>query len=313
MNEMVQKYQGAPWLKFIDTPPLESSLKAIADVMAKEAEYPLSPGNELYCFDYSTPDTMTLEDIKTPAGTQIWLYTPKGYSGKKLFYYIHGGGFMRGNGPWCRHNAIALVQEIGVPVAAVEYHYTPEYKYPVALNDCDDAYKYLTETRQVAASDLIMGGESAGGTFTMAMAVRLKAQGRPLPSALVNSSAYLDFSLEGDSYSKNLGVDPTFTMDMHPSVPFYLADMSKVKDPEVSPIFGDYAGFPPTFWTVDETEIFLSDALRGADKLHKAGVPTEAYITHGFVHVFLFEAPEIPESKALYAEIKAFLQKHKAI
>ncbi|MDR0909018.1 MAG: alpha/beta hydrolase [Spirochaetaceae bacterium] len=318
MNAMVEKYKGAPWLNYVAAPPEPKSLRMLDAVMKKEEAYPLYPGNELLCFDYTVPEDIAFDDhfMKgTPegGGLHLYLYKPKAYTGKKWFFYIHGGGFMRGNGPWCKHNALALAKELGINVAACEYHYTPAFKYPVALNDVEEAYRYIRDKMGIEPNNIIMGGESAGGTYTMAMAQRLRSQGRPLPSALVNMSAYLDLTLEGESYTANYGVDPTFTVDMKPTVPFYLADMDLVRNPEVSPIFADVKDYPPTFFACDETEIFLSCALTSCDKLQKAGVPCEGYITHGFVHVFMFEAPEIPESKKFYAELKKFLETHKVI
>jgi acetyl esterase/lipase len=126
-------------------------------------------------------------------------------------------------------------------------------------------------------------------------------------------SAYLDLSLKGPSYSANLGVDPTFTDSLEPSIPYYLDDLSKVCDPEVSPIYGDYSGFPPTFYAVDDTEIFLSDALIGCDRLYKLGIPCHALVTHGLVHVYEFEEVNIKESRHFYAELKKFLQQNKIL
>jgi acetyl esterase/lipase len=251
---------------------------------------------------------MTLEDIKTPGGRQIWLYKPKGYTGKKIFYYIHGGAFMRGNGPWCRSIAIGLVKHWGIPVAACEYRYTPEFKYPSALDDVEDCYNYLLNELHYSPKDIFMGGESAGGTYTMALCARLRRQGRELPSALINWSAYLDLSLEGESYTKNIGVDPIFTMSLEPSIPFYLEDLSLRKDPEVSPVYSDFTDYPPTYFAVDETEIFLSDALTVSDKMHKLGIPVKAYITNGLVHVYQCEDQFLKESIDLYNDIKKFLE-----
>jgi acetyl esterase/lipase len=85
------------------------------------------------------------------------------------------------------------------------------------------------------------------------------------------------------------------------------ADENQLSHPEVSPIYSDMKGFPPTFFTVDDTEVFLSDSLIAADRLHKLGIRTRAFITHGFVHVFAFEVPDAPEAQSLFQAIRKFI------
>jgi acetyl esterase/lipase len=89
-------------------------------------------------------------------------------------------------------------------------------------------------------------------------------------------------------------------------VPFYLDDPGIDHDPEVSPIYSDMKGWPPTIFFADDTEVFVSDALIAADRLHKQGIRTEAYITHGLIHVYMFEMPEVPESAVCYEKIREF-------
>jgi acetyl esterase/lipase len=85
------------------------------------------------------------------------------------------------------------------------------------------------------------------------------------------------------------------------------ADENQLTDPEVSPIYSDMKGFPPAIFAVDDTEVFLSDSLRAADKLHRLGIKTKAIVSHGFVHVFAFETPGVPESLALFKAIREFV------
>jgi acetyl esterase/lipase len=141
----------------------------------------------------------------------------------------------------------------------------------------------------------------------MALMVRLKRQGRELPGACVCVSAFLDFSAESPSYTLNNGIDPLFSsINFHETASFYLDDLSLLHAPEVSPKYADFTGFPETIFFADDTEVFVSDSLIGADKLHKLGIRTEAYITHGLTHVYAFEMPELPESHTVYKRIKEF-------
>jgi hypothetical protein len=79
-----------------------------------------------------------------------------------------------------------------------------------------------------------------------------------------------------------------------------------VYDPEVSPIYGDFRDFPETIFFADDTEVFVSDALIAADKLHRLGIRVEAFITHGLTHCYGIEMPDLPESQVFYGRIRKF-------
>jgi acetyl esterase/lipase len=313
MDDVVKKllagYEDAPWLIHISDPPSEETIKATEAGAAKQADYPLAPGNELEYLDDTTPPGVTREDIPMPTeGLNMYLYIPENLPAdeKRIIYYIHGGGFMRGNKWWCRQNAISHLRYLGLPVCAVEDHYTPEFKYPTGIDDCEWGWNYLINEKGYKPENIIVSGESAGGTYTMALAVRLKSKGLPMPRNLVVLSGYLDFALESPSYTLNFGVDPTFNIDMHPTIEFY-TPLGKVKEPEVSPVYADVEGFPPTFFAADDTEIFFSDSLIVADKMHKKGIPCRVLASHGLVHVYQLEMPDLPVSQRMWGLLKDFI------
>ncbi|MDR1815704.1 MAG: aminotransferase class I/II-fold pyridoxal phosphate-dependent enzyme [Clostridiales Family XIII bacterium] len=307
MNPLFNEYVGAPWLEHVETEPSPYAKKRQPEIFKEQEAYPMSPGNELTYLDDSTPAGVEREqDIEMPNGLHMYHYVPKQRdpSERRAIYYIHGGGFMRGNGRWCRLNAITQVKNLGLPVYAVEYRYTPENKYPKGLDDATWGWDYLVNTRGLGPADIIVSGESAGGTYAMALCARLRRQGRPLPGGLVILSGYLDMTLTSPSYKANFGIDPVFTVDLSLFVPYYIDDLSKLKEPEVSPIYSDFTGYPKTFFCVDDTEVFLSDALIVCDKLARLGIECKAYVPHGLMHVFPFEMPDIPESQKAWLEVR---------
>ncbi|MDR1796401.1 MAG: aminotransferase class I/II-fold pyridoxal phosphate-dependent enzyme [Clostridiales Family XIII bacterium] len=307
MTSIFKDYKSAPWLEHVETEPSPYAKKRMPEIFKEQAPYPMSPGNELDYLDDSTPAHIRRgSDIDMPNGLHMYHYAPKGLvpDEKRVVYYIHGGGFMRGNGRWCRMNAITLAKNLGLPVYACEYRYTPENKYPKGLDDAEWGWDYLTKERGVDPAHILVAGESAGGTYAMALCARLRRKGAALPGGLVIFSGYLDMTLSSPSYKENFGVDPTFTVDLSLFVPYYIDDLSKLKEPEVSPIFSDFTGYPKTFFCVDDTEVFVSDALIVCDKIARLGIPVKAYVPHGLMHVFPFEMPDIPESQKVWLEIR---------
>jgi acetyl esterase/lipase len=310
VHELFKDYEGAAWLTHITSDPSPEAQKEIPQLMKELENYPMAPGAELDFLDDRTPEGMTREDVDAPHGLHFYHYEPaekNPASDGRVIYYVHGGGFMRGNEYWCRFNAIHQAERLGLPVYACEYRYTPENKYPKGLDDVEWGWNRLVNDLGIDPKKIIITGESAGGTYEFALMVRLKRQGRELPSSCVCISGFLDFSAESPSYTLNNGIDPLFSIDFHETASFYIDDLSLWHDPEVSPKYADFTGFPETIFFADDTEVFVSDALIGADKLHKLGIRTEAYITHGLTHVYAFEMPELPESHTCYERIRKFL------
>jgi acetyl esterase/lipase len=309
LRELFKDFEGAPWLTHIESDPSPEAQKRIPEMMKELEAYPMAPGNELDFLDDSTPPGITREDFDAPHGLHLYHYEPetKDPAEDRIIFYIHGGGFMRGNEYWCRFNAINQVKQLGLPVYACEYRYTPENKYPKGLDDVEWAWNYLVNDLGLDPKKIIVTGESAGGTYETALMVRLKRQGRELPGAgCVCISGFLDFAAESPSYTLTHGIDPMFSIDFNETMKFYLDDASMKYDHEVSPKYADFTGFPDAIFFADDTEVFVSDALIGADKLHKLGIRTEAHITHGLTHVYAFEMPELPESQTFYRRIREF-------
>jgi len=318
MNPLFEKYKDKPWLTHTETEPSKETTDWIPKLIEYGKQYPMAPGSELEWLDDATPDNITKKEISLPTGFLMYKYALKDPAQKsdpeqdsnqaRVIYYIHGGGFMRGNTNWCRSNALRQVENFGLPTYACTYRYTPAFKYPAALDDVEAGYNYLVNDLGILPENIVVTGESAGGTLMLALCARLRRQGRELPSKLIVMSGYLDFTLQGESYRYNLGKDIMFTMDLSPTVAFYTDKTGDaLKDPEISPIYSDFTGYPPTFFVADDTEVFVSDALAGADRMDQAGVPVNVHITHGLWHCFQFETPDIEESKILYKEMKAWL------
>jgi acetyl esterase/lipase len=308
LREIFRDYEGAAWLTHSGSDPSPEAQKRMPELMKKMEAYPMAPGNELDFLDDSTPDGITREDIDAPHGLHMYHYEPpdRDPAEERIIYYVHGGGFMRGNEYWCRTNAILQVKNLGLPVYAGEYRYIPEYKYPKGIDDVEWGWNHLVNDLGVDPKKIIISGESAGGTYEMSLMLRLGRQGRELPAGCICISGMLDMSAESPSYTLNNGIDPMFSIDFKSMLPFYLDNAAMVHDPEVSPRYGDFTGFPETIFFADDTEVFVSDALIAADRMHRLGIRVEAHITHGLTHCYGIEMPELPESRVFYERIRAF-------
>ncbi len=161
-----------------------------------------------------------------------------------VYFDIHGGALVIGGGECCRAMAINAAARVRRRTWSVDYRMPPDHPYPAALDDCLAAYRALLAVR--APERVVVGGASAGGNLAAALLLRARDEGLPLPAALVLLTPEVDLTESGDSFRTNLGVDTVLTRSLAEANALYAGDHD-LEHPYVSPLFGDFAGFPPTF------------------------------------------------------------------
>ena len=80
-----------------------------------------------------------------------------------------------------------------------------------------------------------------------------------------------------------------------------------VTNPYLSPLFGDYEGFPPMLIQVGSYEMLLSDSVMLARKAKEAGVKVRLSIYEGMFHVFQMAPLTLPECKRAWVEVGHFI------
>ncbi|MEP2828420.1 alpha/beta hydrolase [Parvibaculum sp.] len=256
---------------------------------------------------------------KLPAGIEVEALRFGGVAAEKItapearqdkaFLYIHGGGFVAGSPRTHRPLTWRLAKDIGIPVYAIDYRLAPEHPYPAGLDDCVTAYKALLD-KGIPAKSVLVGGDSAGGNLTLALALRLKAEGLPLPAALICLSPATDMTGSGESRHSNAEADSMFVEEMMDSLmPVYCPGADE-RDPFISPLFGDVSGFPPTLFQVGEREMLRDDSTRMAAALKSAGVETAIEVWPKVWHVWQLNADMLPEAREAIAHMVRFAKQH---
>ena len=84
-----------------------------------------------------------------------------------------------------------------------------------------------------------------------------------------------------------------------------------LKDPQLSPIYGDFSGFPPAILTSGTRDLFLYVlTVLTRRKLRRAGVEAELQVFEGMSHAQYNFEPTAPESKEAFTEIARFFDRH---
>ncbi len=83
-----------------------------------------------------------------------------------------------------------------------------------------------------------------------------------------------------------------------------------MKDPLISPVYGDFDGFPPTYLVTGTRDLFLSNTVRVHRKLRAAGATADLMVFEGVSHGDYLLWADTPESREALAELGDFLLAH---
>ena len=214
-----------------------------------------------------------------------WVSVNRAHMKKYVILHCHGGGYSTGSSLYARTLTSKLASSTSMDVLCFDYRLAPEHPYPAALEDAMRAWNYLM-LLGYGARDVILTGDSAGGNLALALVLKLKEEGRLLPRGLVLMSPWTDLTSSGKSFETKAELDPVLDREYIDNMIQAYAGERDVKNPLISPLFGDFTGFPPTYIQVGENEILLSDSLRLHQALVDANVSVKMEHFPGMWHVF---------------------------
>ena len=198
--------------------------------------------------------------------------------------YLHGGGYTCGSLEYAKGFAATLASECGVRAFCAAYRLAPENRYPAALDDALEAYRYLLG-KGYAAHQILLCGESAGGGLIYALCLKLKELGLPLPCGLIGISPWTDLTGSGKSYEEHREIDPSMTPEL---LQFYAKCYTDdPTDPFCSPLFGDLTGLPPSLLFVGGDEVMLDDTRMLHEKLLESGCRSKMIVAPERWHAYV--------------------------
>jgi acetyl esterase/lipase len=205
-------------------------------------------------------------------------------------FYVHGGGFTTGGGIGAAYAAMSVAGLANLKTYAVDYRMPPFHRFPAGLDDTVEAYRWVLQRHDPA--HIAVYGPSAGGGLAASFLLKARDLGLPMPAACVLHTPEADLTEAGDSFETNADADGVLKR-LTQSIALY-ADGHDLRDPYLSPIFGDFTkGFPPTILTSGTRDLFLSNTVLMHRALLRAGIEAELHIWEAMGHTgFLGAAPE---------------------
>lgn len=266
--------------------------------------------NSVLAFVPSPPRGTRTVNVDAGGVRALSVSTDQSREGRRVLY-LHGGGYVMGSPDHYGDFLWRLARVTSARILCPYYRLAPEHPFPAALDDAVRAYAWLLAQRAPPRELLIMG-DSAGGGLVLAMLLRLRDEGLPLPAAAVALSPWTDLALTGASVAENADVDLTLSPQRAESFAGHYLAGCDPRHPYASPLYGDLRGLPPILIQVGTDEILRDDSVRMAEKLRAAGSPVEIQIAHRMHHVWQLYARVLPEARAAIARIGVFVERRLA-
>lgn len=230
----------------------------------------------------------------------------------RVLVHLHGGAYVLGGGASAVSEAILMAHYTKTRVISVDFRLPPDHPFPAALEDSVAVWKEVIKTYKPRNTGLF--GSSSGGGLVLAMVHRLKELGFALPAAISAGTPLTDASKKNsDTLYTNKFIDDVLVNTaegfLKACTELYVGNHD-VKDPLVSPVYGDLDGFPPVILTSGTRDLMLSDTVRMHRKLRQAGVEASLQVFEGLSHGEYSLVDNSSESKEAFQEIALFFDKH---
>jgi monoterpene epsilon-lactone hydrolase len=228
----------------------------------------------------------------------------------RVLLFFHGGGYCSGSIVSHRRMVTEAGRAGGLRTLAVGFRLAPEHPFPAAYEDALTAWRWLRK-QGIAANQVVVGGDSAGGGLTLALAMRLRDAGEQLPGCLWLASPWTDLTMSGATLETKDAVDPL----IHKGYLGELADayvpagMART-DPRISPLYADLRGLPPVLIQVGSAETLLDDSVRFAGAAGAADVAATLEIWPDMIHAWPLWNARLEAGRQALVRVGQFIRQH---
>lgn len=253
-----------------------------------------------------------------PGGTRIipvhapdlrgeWVLGPGVEFGKRAGYYVHGSAYVICSARTHRKLVARLSEATGLPMFVVDYRLAPEHRFPTAAEDVEAGYRWLL-SEGYAASDIVMGADSAGGHLTCDMLLAHAGDADFRPAGVVLFSPLIDVTLGlALEQEKATYRDPAMSATAAARMVALYTQGQNVADPRLRLDFAKADLLPPMLIQAGGFEMLRADARHLDAELRRAGGTSTLEVWPGMVHVFQALPHLAPEAAAALRRAAAFI------
>ena len=256
---------------------------------------------------WSIADDIRCEAVDCGGVPGEWSIAP-GSEASRVLLYFHGGGYCSGSIVSHRRMVTEAGRAARMRTLAIDYRRAPEHRFPAQHEDAHAAWRFLRK-QGIAADNIAVGGDSAGGNLTLCLITRLRAADENLPACAWLVSPWTDLTVSGATLATKDAVDPL----IHKA---YLEELAEAyvprtmdrRDQLISPLYADLAGFPPMLIQVGSAETLLSDATRLAEAAGSADVEVSLEIWPHMIHAWPVWNAALADGRRALARAGAFIR-----
>ena len=200
-------------------------------------------------------------------GRNVWHVAPKDRAPTAHILFWHGGGYVYSATDIHWKFLSHMASQHGWSITAPLYPLAPESS-AEAITTWASAY-YAAYQADINGAPFVMGGDSAGGGLTAALAQMARDGGQTLPAGLLLICPWLDLDPAHPDQLKTEPRDGILTISgIAEGGSLYAGDLPR-NDPRCSPIFGNWDGLPPILAFAGGDDILVTDS-----RALKAKVPS---------------------------------------
>ena len=234
--------------------------------------------------------------------------TPQNTDPDRVILFFHGGGFLFGSPRTHSPMMSALAVRAKTRVILASYPLAPEHPFPAAFDAASKIWNTLIE-QGLAPSNIVLGGDSAGGGLALSLLQSLITKGMDKPLGTFAFAPLTDMTFSGASVQTNAVSEAVLPASRVNEMNAHYLGQHDPEDPNVSPLFGDFEGCTPVWLCADMTEILLDDTRRLHARLKQQNVQTAMTLTHGLPHVWPLFHNVLPEARATLDEVAHWIKR----
>ena len=235
--------------------------------------------------------TLTLATMPTPDRTRIRILSPTAPP-KGILIDFHGGAWAVGLAAMDDALNAGFAVACGLRVFSVDYKLAMPRSIAAIQAECGAAALAIAERPDVAHLPIFLTGESAGGHLALSVALMLKDRPEWQDRFRGMVLHYGVYDLGGTPSAMAAGKDslvlhgPTLERQIARLCPHLTRE--ERRQPDLSPLYGDLSGLPPTLIVVGDIDPLRDDSVLLAERLQAANVKVELALLpeapHGIIH-----------------------------
>lgn len=222
------------------------------------------------------------------------------------FLYLHGGGYMIGTPESNRRPIQKFIETKPCVIIVPDYRKAFDAPYPAGFNDCYDTLlwmKHNASMLRIKPDQFIVGGHSAGGGLTAAIALKARDSGEVKIAFQMPIYPMIDDRM-GTASAQDCDAPVWNSKTNQLGWAEYLKDLNKTTTK--TPVYAaparetDYRELPPTITFVGNLEPFRDETIQFVDRLKSAGIPVKFEVFQGCFHGFDMIVPNARISKTAW-------------